>query len=83
MAEAFSRGPTVREATKKSLVVREKRSPQVPIASVARVTRVTATMPGTPERSGLTVASPLDLGHQVREVVLVPLGPAHERPARA
>ena len=46
MAEAFSPGRTVREATKKSLVVRENLSPQVPIASVAMVTIVTATMPG-------------------------------------
>ncbi len=46
IAEAFSPGRTVREATKKSLVVRENRSPQVPIASVAIVTTATATMPG-------------------------------------
>ncbi len=46
IADAFRPGRTVREATKKSLVVRENRSPQVPIASVATVTRVTATMPG-------------------------------------
>ncbi len=54
IALALSRGRTVREATKKSLVVRENRSPQVPIASVAMVTRVTATMPGAASRPGLT-----------------------------
>src|SRR6478672_6432161 len=46
IALALSRGRTVREATKKSLVVREIRSPQVPMASVARETITTATTPG-------------------------------------
>ena len=49
IADAFSPGRTVRDATKKSLVVRDRRSPQVPIASVARVTSVTATMLGAAE----------------------------------
>ena len=47
IALALSPGRTVRDATKKSLVVRENRSPQVPIARVATVTRTTATKPGT------------------------------------
>ena len=55
--EALSRGRTVREATKKSLVVREKRSPQVPITRVATVTRVTATMPGAASRPVIASAS--------------------------
>ena len=38
IAEALSPGRTVREATKKSLVVRENFRPQVPISSVATVT---------------------------------------------
>ena len=59
IAEALSRGWTVREATMKSLVVRENRSPQVPIASVAVATRTTATRLGTfilgvPARGGTT-----------------------------
>ena len=45
IAEAFSPGRTEREATKKSEVVRLNRSPQVPMASVARVTSRTATKP--------------------------------------
>ncbi len=45
-AEAFIPGPTVREATRKSLVVRDIRSPQVPITSVVRATSTTATAPG-------------------------------------
>ena len=46
IADALSRGLTDRDATKKSLVVREKRSPQVPIASVVTVTARTAIRPG-------------------------------------
>ena len=46
IALALSRGRTVREATKKSLVVREIRSPHVPMTRVAMATRVTATTPG-------------------------------------
>ena len=47
----------MREATKKSLVVRENRSPQVPMARVATVTRTTATMPGTVLTESSRVAS--------------------------
>ena len=53
IALALSRGCTDREATKKSLVVRENRSPQVPIASVAIVTSVIATMPGAASSPGV------------------------------
>ena len=52
IAEALSRGLTVREATKKSLVVRENRSPQVPIARVVTVTAMTAIRPGSVRAHG-------------------------------
>ena len=45
MAEALSAGRTVREATKKSDVVRLKRSPQMPIPTVSTETTSTATTP--------------------------------------
>jgi hypothetical protein len=44
MAAAFQAGLTSREATRKSEVVRAKRSPYAPIATVAQVT---ATIAGT------------------------------------
>ena len=46
MALALSRGRTVRDATKKSLVVREIRSPHVPMTNVATDTSTTAMTPG-------------------------------------
>src|SRR3954447_18210144 len=53
IAEAFSAGRTVREATKKSEVVRLIRSPQMPMPTVSNDTHATAVTPnawfiGTP-----------------------------------
>ena len=52
IAEALSAGRTVREATKKSDVVRLKRSPQMPMPTVSTETTSTATAPnGVAHRS--------------------------------
>ncbi len=73
IAEALSAGRTVREATKKSQVVRENRSPQMPIAERQQA------RPGRPRRClGARGSSAPD---QVGEVALVALRSADVDPA--
>ena len=55
IADALSRGPTLREATKKSLVVRATRSPKMPRTSVATETRAIAV---TPQAALIAVTAP-------------------------
>src|SRR6187549_3283649 len=73
IADALSRGPTLREATKKSLVVRDTRSPKMPRTSVATETSAIAVTP-----QAALIASPL---HDVGEVALGALGGTHVEPA--
>src|SRR3954451_3218930 len=73
IADALSRAPTLREATKKSLVVRDTRRPKMPRTSVATETRAIAVTP-----QAALMISPL---HDVGEVTLGALGGTHVEPA--
>src|SRR5262245_13200958 len=79
MAAAFHRGLTIREATRKSDVVRARRNPYAPIATV---TKVTVTIAGSAYGFDGTVSA-LTVGalDEIGEIPLGPLGDAHiERP---
>src|SRR4051812_21752349 len=75
MAEALSPGGTTREATKKSLVVRETRRPKAPMPRVATDTASTA-----PRAHPFTRWSPV--AHQLAERPLVALGPDDVEPGQ-
>src|SRR5687768_2819190 len=77
MAEAFHSGETVREATRKSLVVRASRRPYMPMPTVAATTRATAS---SGRAASFTRQSSRALD-QVGEVALVALGQAQVEPA--
>src|SRR6478735_2780544 len=81
MAAAFQPGRTVREATRKSLVVRASRTPYDPIATVATTTNEMATRAAVEEFTGLLSGRSVVL-EQIGEIALDALGPHAIEPAQ-